>query len=59
MPEIIKSRVIPCDAVWGVAIRYSDRRQVAYQSAAARMPSASCLIHSPRGRSIPLAMIGA
>jgi hypothetical protein len=30
MPEVIKSRVIPWDAVWGVAIRYSDRRQVAY-----------------------------
>jgi hypothetical protein len=30
MPEIIQSRVIPWDAVWGVAIHYAGGRKVTY-----------------------------
>jgi hypothetical protein len=30
MPEIIESRVIPRDGVWGVAIRYANGTKIAY-----------------------------
>ena len=31
MAEIVESRVIRWDDCWGVAIRYSNRKRVAYQ----------------------------
>jgi hypothetical protein len=30
MPDIIASRVIPWDGVWGVAIRYANGTKIAY-----------------------------
>jgi hypothetical protein len=30
MPDIIESRVIPWDGVWGVALRFANRKKIAY-----------------------------